>query len=70
MRRFIVVCSVLGLAACGSGQAGPGGETAGEAKALDDAAEMLEQRRLPDDALRPPAAPDRQAQGQQPAQAK
>ena len=41
------------LAACGPAEndPGPGGVTVGEAKALDDAAEMLEKRRLPPNAL-------------------
>lgn len=59
MRQLIAPIAILGLAACGGdSQATAGGVTAGEAKALDDAAEMLEQKRLPDDALRPPAAPE------------
>lgn len=39
--------SLLLLAACGSnsGDAGPGGVTENEAEALDEAAEMIEQRR-------------------------
>lgn len=37
------------LAACGPGEndPGPGGVTVGEAQALDEAAEMLEDRKLP-----------------------
>ena len=47
----------LMLAACGNADdtTGPGGGTVREARALDDAAEMLKQRR-PADAL-PPGAP-------------
>lgn len=43
----------LALAACepSGTDPGPGGVTVDEAKALDEAAEMLEQRRLPDEAL-------------------
>jgi len=46
------------LAGCGPSDSdpGPGGVTVGEAKALDEAAEMLEQRRLPPEAL-PETAP-------------
>jgi hypothetical protein len=52
----ILVPAVL-LASCGSSdQSGPGGVTTAESKALDDAAEMVEQQRLPHEALRPPAA--------------
>lgn len=42
------------LAGCGQAESdpGPGGVTVGEARALDEAAEMLEQRRLPPDVLR------------------
>jgi hypothetical protein len=44
-------CLVLAVLAAGCGKKdtdpGPGGVTVAEAKALDQAAEMLEQRRLP-----------------------
>lgn len=73
MREPIVLFLILGLAACGSGGqagAGAGGVTSGEAKALDDAAEMVEQQRLPDDALRPPAPSGEQAAPARPAPAK
>ena len=45
------------LAACGpaGNDPGPGGVTVDEAKALDQAAEMLEERRLPAEALSNPA---------------
>jgi hypothetical protein len=45
------------LTACGQADndPGPGGVTVGEAKALDEAAEMIEQRRLPPEALETPA---------------
>ena len=45
--------SLLALAACGpaDNDPGPGGVTVGEARALDEAAEMIEQRRLPEEAL-------------------
>jgi hypothetical protein len=44
-------------AACGQADSdpGPGGVTVGEARALDEAAEMIEQRRLPPEALATPA---------------
>lgn len=44
---------VCALAACGpaDNEPGPGGVTVGEARALDDAAEMLEARRLPPEAI-------------------
>jgi hypothetical protein len=58
MSRFILpACSaLLLLSACGKpdNAQGPGGVTVGEAKALDEAAEMIEARRLP--APPPPAA--------------
>ena len=43
----------LWLAACGpsDNDPGPGGVTVGEARALDEAAEMIEQRRIPADVL-------------------
>jgi hypothetical protein len=47
----------LALAACGDeGARAPGEVSAGEAKAIEDAAEMLDQRRLPPGALPPEAA--------------
>jgi hypothetical protein len=43
--------AALALAGCGNdNDPGPGGVTVGEARALDDAAEMLEQQRLPEEA--------------------
>ena len=58
MTRLVValpLSALLALAACGpSGNApGPGGVTVDEAKALDDAAAMIETRRLPADAIAP-----------------
>ena len=55
MKRTILIASALFLAACGESDTdpGPGGVTVGEAKALDEAAEMIEARRLPEDALTP-----------------
>jgi hypothetical protein len=52
MRTLALIPLVL-IAACGLSDSdpGPGGETVGEAKALDEAAEMLDQRRLPPEAL-------------------
>ena len=48
----------LALAGCGSeGANAPGGISEGEAKALEDAASMLDERRLPPDALPPDAQP-------------
>lgn len=46
--------SALALGSCGPADSypGPGGVTVGEARALDEAAEMLEQQRLPDEALK------------------
>ena len=41
------------VSGCGSNDndPGPGGVTVGEARALDEAAEMLDEQRLPEDAL-------------------
>ncbi len=45
---------LIALAACDqTGGTGPGGVSEGEASALEDAAEMLDERRLPDGALPP-----------------
>ena len=51
--RIALLLPLVLLAACGPSDSdpGPGGVTVGEAKALDEAAEMLEQRRLPPEAL-------------------
>ena len=57
MQRLYILTASLLLAACGKADndPGPGGVTVGEAKALDEAAEMIEARRLPPEALRSPA---------------
>jgi hypothetical protein len=59
MRRICAVIALMTLAACGKSDndPGPGGVTIGEARALDEAAEMLEQRRMPAVTLRPSASP-------------
>ena len=45
------------LAGCGNdNDSGPGGVTVGEARALDEAAEMLEQQRLPDESAATPTS--------------
>jgi hypothetical protein len=56
--RLLIAAGLAGLlAACGSqGASAPGGVSEGEAKALEEAAEMLEERRLPPEALPPEAA--------------
>jgi len=52
----LLACAALALGGCGNdNDPGPGGVTVGEARALDDAAEMLEQQRLPDEASPTPA---------------
>jgi hypothetical protein len=56
----------LAVASCepADGDPGPGGVTVGEARALDEAAEMIEQQRLPDEFFEregeagPAASPD------------
>lgn len=57
MTRIAFALPLLLLAGCepADNEPGPGGVTVGEAKALDEAAEMLEQRRLPPEALGRPA---------------
>lgn len=59
-------CAML-LCGCGASDndPGPGGVSVGEARALDEAAEMLDQQRLPAEALAEPgegAAPAGDAQ--------
>ncbi len=53
MRSSLALTAILLLAACGQAdnEPGPGGVTVGEARALDEAAEMIEQRRMPAEAL-------------------
>ena len=49
MRSGILLLAVLALSACGQSDSdpGPGGVTVGEARALDEAAAMLDERRRP-----------------------
>jgi hypothetical protein len=50
---LLAVAGAAALAACGPGDndPGPGGVTVGEARALDEAAEMLDRQQLPEQAL-------------------
>jgi hypothetical protein len=62
VRRWLALpaTALLLLAGCGKKDSdpGPGGVTVGEARALDEAAEMLDKQRLPQDALKTaPASP-------------
>jgi hypothetical protein len=55
-RPLAALCLALALAGCGSdGAREAGGVTPGEAEALEDAASMLDEQRLPPDALPPEA---------------
>lgn len=62
MRRLLPVLAIALLAACGHRDTapGPGGVTVGEARALDEAAAMLDQQRLPPGALEHGKAPRQQ----------
>ena len=54
MRAALALLAITALlAACGpsDNDPGPGGVTVGEARALDEAAEMIEDRRIPADVL-------------------
>jgi hypothetical protein len=57
MRFLCILVTVSLLAACArsDNDPGPGGVTVGEARALDEAADTIEQRRMPAEALQPPA---------------
>lgn len=61
-RGALVLPLSLALAGCGQADSepGPGGVTVGEARALDAAARMLDERRVPSEALVPSgmAAPE------------
>jgi len=59
--------AVMTLSACDqTGGTGPGGVSEGEASALEDAAEMLDERRLPEEAL--PAIETPPLAGEEPAE--
>lgn len=53
MRAFLAIAAFVPLSACGpsDNDPGPGGVTVGEARALDEAAEMIDKRRIPADVL-------------------
>ncbi len=53
MRSFFSALILTGLVACGPAQndPGPGGVTVGEAKALDEAAKMLDERNAPPETI-------------------
>ena len=57
-----LLAAAVPLSGCGPNDTdpGPGGVTVGEARALDKAAEMLDEQRLPEEALTPaqPASAD------------
>ena len=57
---FAALAPTLLLAACDSpgGGSGPGAVSEGEARALDEAAEMLDERQLPEGTLPPIEQPD------------
>lgn len=58
MTRIAPIFVLCLLAACGGGDSRTaGGVTPDEARALDEAAEMIEARRLPAEALEPGPAP-------------
>ena len=56
IRGFALLAACALLGSCGEAETdpGPGGVTVGEARALDEAAEMLDQQRLPAEALDEP----------------
>ena len=66
--RTLLACAAAALALAGCGDDGtspePGGVTVGEARALDEAAEMLDERRRPDEALQHDAAGESGAPGE------
>jgi hypothetical protein len=63
MRHLAPLPLLVLLAACGPNETDPGkgGVTVAEERALDEAAEMLEERRLPPEAFETAAAGEEQA---------
>jgi hypothetical protein len=63
VRTASIGLAVVLLAGCGPNDTdpGPGGVTVGEARALDEAAEMLDEQRLPAEALPPESEQEEQA---------
>lgn len=57
MGRSAAIMMICALTGCGQrdNDPGPGGVTVGEARALNEAAEMLEQRRVPAELIEPRA---------------
>lgn len=58
MKNISIILILAGLVACGPAQndPGPGGVTVGEAKALDEAAKMLDERNVPPDLTENPTS--------------
>lgn len=56
MRALVLLVPIALLAACGDDTRTAGGVTKAEAEALDEAAEIIEQQRLPAEAVGPAAA--------------
>ncbi|HEX9805839.1 MAG TPA: hypothetical protein VGA34_02995 [Alteraurantiacibacter sp.] len=69
-RATVLALAALAVASCepADGDPGPGGVTVGEARALDEAAEMIEQQRLPDEFFEKEAGAEA-AQGEDSAEA-
>lgn len=68
MRRLAALLALAVLSGCGEQRdnaPGPGGVTVGEARALDEAAEMIETRGLPSGAAMPSPSPAASPQGPQ-----
>ncbi|MBN8484012.1 MAG: hypothetical protein J0L50_04455 [Sphingomonadales bacterium] len=57
MRSVPILAVLILLAACGDDNRTAGGVTKAEAEALDEAAEIIEQQRLPAEAVQPGEAP-------------
>lgn len=56
-KAIVAMMALLALGACGKSDndPGPGGVSVGEARALDEAAAMIEQRRPPAEAVQAPS---------------
>ncbi len=63
MRKILIALTLVAAGGCAKADndPGPGGVTVGEARALDEAAQMIETQSLPTEAAASPSAPAKPA---------